>query len=129
MLLLSAIQKLSGACIMLIHAYKQVIYIIPIVNQTSYSKPRESTRVMDDSTSVTPSASPASSITSTPAGTLESTPVILPDLTRGPLGMIGEVFHVRDRLAATAVVQFISLFCCSFQTFMNKCVCSVWSCS
>lgn len=111
---------------MLIHAYKQVIYIIPVVNQTSCYRTRESVGVTspgDDPPSVsgTPSASPASSTMSTP--TPESKHVVVcPDLHRGPLGMISEVFRVQDRLAATALVQLVSLFCCSFQTFMNKCV-------
>ncbi|KAF8559416.1 hypothetical protein OG21DRAFT_1503318 [Imleria badia] len=122
-LLLSAIQKLSGACIMLIHAYKQVIYIIPIVNQTNCT--RESTRVTsagDEPVSVTPSVSRASSTLSMHASTPEKH-VVFSDLTRGPLGMISEVLCVQDRLAATALVQFVSLFCCSFQTFMNKLLC------
>ncbi|KAG8220111.1 hypothetical protein J3R82DRAFT_1131 [Butyriboletus roseoflavus] len=123
-LLLSAIQKLSGACIMLIHAYKQVIYIIPVVNQTSCSRTRPALTALTSAedepppVSVTPSTSSASSMH-------EGTPhaVVSPDLTHGPLGMISEVFQVQDRLAATALVHFVSLFCCSFQTFMNKLLC------
>ena len=113
---------------MFIHAYKQVIYIIPIVNQTDCRQTRESIRTMsaDESVSETPSASRASSTMSTHANTPESKHVVvLSDLTRGPLEMISEVFRVQDRLAATALVHFVSLFCSSFQTFMNKCVCSM----
>ncbi|KAH0838606.1 hypothetical protein J3R83DRAFT_6928 [Lanmaoa asiatica] len=112
-LLLSTIQKLSGMCIMLIHAYKQVIHIIPIINQTDCS----GTRPGDDSppVSMTPSVSSASS------GTHESEDTR--DLTRGPLVMISEILQVQDRFAATALVQIVSLFCCSFQTFMNKLLC------
>jgi len=66
----------------------------------------------------TPSASSVSSRASTP----ESRHVVCPDLTRGPLGMVSEVLRVQDRLAASALVQFVSLFCCYFQMFMNKCV-------
>lgn len=124
--LLSAIQKLSGMCIMLIHAYKQVIHIIPIVNQTSYSGTRpvlaSPTNTEDDPPPV--STTPLSSSTSSTASTHRHA-VISRDLTRGPLGMISEVLQVQDRLAASALVQLVSLFCFSFQTLMNKCVCWV----
>ncbi|KAF8139931.1 PXA domain-containing protein [Boletus edulis] len=123
-LLLSAIQKLSGTCIMLIHAYKQIIYIIPVVNQTSCLQTRASTRILnggDEPVSGTSSPSPAPSTISTHAESKHD--VVPPDLTRGPLGMISEVLRVQDRLAATALVQLVSLFCCSFQTFMNKLLC------
>lgn len=115
---------------MLIHAYKQVLYIIPIVNQAS-CRTRESASpvsAVDNPPFVsrTLSASPASSTASMHASTPESKHVVVcPDLPRGPLGMISEVLRVQDRLAATALVQLVSLFCCSFQTFMNRCVGSV----
>ena len=114
---------------MLIHAYKQAIYMIPIVNQTNVSRSRlgrESARATspprNDSRSV--SASSASSSVSTT--TSESgVAVVSVELARGPLETMAEVLHVQDRLAASALIQFISLLCCLFQTFTNKYVAPV----
>ncbi|KAG9314664.1 hypothetical protein JVU11DRAFT_5469 [Chiua virens] len=115
-LLLSTIQRLSGMCIMLIHAYKQVIYIIPVVNQTSCSQTRGPVQItsLDNSSRTTSPFGPP---------TTESKLVVSRDFTRGPLEMISEVLRVRDRLAASAMLECVSLFCCSFQTFMNKLLC------
>jgi len=121
--LLSAIQRLSGTCIALIHAYKQIVYMIPIVNQTQTRPTRMALPSLEDD-----SPAPTRSSTSSAASFGTSAPEIkyttsYPDLTRGPLEMMSEVLCARERLATAALFNLVSLLCCGFQTFMNKLLC------
>ena len=114
---------------MLIHAYKQAIYMIPIVNQTNVSRSRlgrESARATSPPRNDSRSASAFSASSSVSTTTSESgVAVVSVELARGPLETMAEVLHVQDRLAASALIQFISLLCCLFQTFTNKYVAPV----
>ncbi|KAF8845426.1 hypothetical protein BDN67DRAFT_1065284 [Paxillus ammoniavirescens] len=139
-LFLSAIQTLSGACLALIHAYKQTIITITLVNKSSFPLPTPRTQPArsqldvpgatpfatsrDNFLSVSSISSDASSSTShyasTSQGKLEQPTVRAPDLVRGPLVMTWALLNVQERLATTALFQTIFMFCRFFHSFMNK---------
>ncbi|KAF9229677.1 hypothetical protein BS17DRAFT_771779 [Gyrodon lividus] len=139
-LFLSAIQTLSGACLALIHAYKQTIVTITLVNKSSFSlptprpqptrsqldvpQPTPSTMSRDNFRPVSPISSSAPSVASLCASTSQSKqcqPAIrAPNLVDGLLVMIRALLNVQERLSTTALFQTISMFCCFFQSFMNK---------
>ncbi|KAF9243784.1 PXA domain-containing protein [Melanogaster broomeanus] len=137
-LFLSAIQTLSGACLVLIHAYKQTITTITLVNKSNFSRPTPRTRsarsqldllpttpsTSSRDSSVSPISSTKSSTASQYATTSQSnlgqTTIRGPDLVRGPLVMISAMLNVQERLATTALFQTIFMFCSFLQSFMNK---------
>ncbi|KAH7883916.1 PXA domain-containing protein [Phlebopus sp. FC_14] len=138
--LLSAIQSLSGACLVLIHAYKQTLHTIKLVNGSIPSTPTQSSRsppprtisplaarhnARPPSPTTLPPISAASSTTSLhaslPGMELEQSAKNIPcDLVRAPLALISEIFHVQSRFSTTVLFQAVSMFCSFFHLFMNK---------
>ncbi|KAI6159537.1 PXA domain-containing protein [Pisolithus thermaeus] len=136
-LLLSAIQSLSGTCLALIHAYKQAISTIKLVNESTAtkhpttasnasrpgvlsSKAQECTIPM----SGTPSSSPVPSTTLL-QDTLERPPIptaVDPpnDFVRGPLVMFCEIFRLHWHFAGAIAFNFLFMLCTCFRTFINN---------
>ncbi|KIJ68760.1 hypothetical protein HYDPIDRAFT_81487 [Hydnomerulius pinastri MD-312] len=145
-LFLSAIQSLSGACLALIHAYKQTINTIKLVNKSSPSRSTVQIQPSPSRTDLPPSTpqtnlranarlgsgSPTSAYASATSSTASShssiprlKPVqplikVPPDFVRGPLIMLVEVFNVQERFSTAALFQTVFMFCCFVKLFMNK---------
>ncbi|KAI6045144.1 hypothetical protein EDC04DRAFT_3137448 [Pisolithus marmoratus] len=136
-LLLSAIQSLSGACLSLIHAYKQAISTIKLVNESTATrrattanttsgpevprlKAQKCTIPMSraSSSSSVPSATPSQH---TPERPPIPTAVEAPhDFMRGPLVMFCEIFRMHWRISSAIAFNFFLMLCTFFRTFINN---------
>lgn len=133
-LLLSAIQSLSGTCLALIHAYKQAISTIKLVNEsiatkhpTTANTASRSSRPAQKCTipiSRTSSSSPVLSTTllqDTPEHLSIPTVVDAPhDFVRGPLVMFCEIFRLHWRFSSAITFNFLFLLCTCFRAFINN---------
>ena len=143
MLFLSAIQSLSGACLALIHAYKQAISTIRLVNKSSVRHsvtPPLMSPLRPESPSganLSRSLSRGSSysftgLPSPPPDTPQYPPSpevpvdkVLHDLARGPLMLLCQVLRLQWRFSSSIAFNLVAMACCFFTTFINKYVLSV----
>lgn len=145
-IILSALQSFSGACLALMHSYKQAINTIKLVNQTPPRPHRETndtkpspasdtkppTPIIDSqrppsivlSRSLSSKSSAASSHLHTelaPSLSVASLPNNLPqDYAVAPLLMISEIFNTRNRFAATLFLTTLSMASSSMTPFLDK---------
>ncbi|KAL4068356.1 PXA domain-containing protein [Scleroderma yunnanense] len=139
-LFLSAIQSLSGACLALIHAYKQAISTIRLVNKSSTKRstsviaippplrPDSPSGIHKCSRSVSRESS--YSFAGSPSPSI-GTPQHLPppegpvdnDFVRGPLMLLCEVFELQWRSSSAIAFNLLYMVCCFFRTFINNFLC------
>lgn len=128
-LFLSTIQSISGACLALIHAYKQIVSTVKAVNQLPPPSERFTTL---KPTSPYTSASPSSSTSSlsAPISPSQSGPQIhepshdiepeVDDYANTPLMMISEIFTLKDRFASSALLSIILAVSTTFTSFFDR---------
>lgn len=135
---LSAIQALSGACLAMIHAYKQAVGTIKRVNQTPpraqparrvsspLPRPRSPTSVPIPTSPVSPSISASSSVSSWAAPAEPTMPPIPPhdttpnDYALPPLTLVSEIFTTHARMASSSVTHTLSLLLVFFAPFLDR---------
>ncbi|KAI6153285.1 PXA domain-containing protein [Pisolithus tinctorius] len=130
-LLLSTIQSLSGACLALIHVYKQAISTIKLVNESTATKhPRAANATSNASRPEVPPSKgqkctiPMSRTSSSSSVPSTNTPERLPeaphDFIRGPLVMFCEIFRMHWRFSSAVAFNFLFMLCTCFRTFINS---------
>ncbi|KIM54229.1 hypothetical protein SCLCIDRAFT_99106, partial [Scleroderma citrinum Foug A] len=141
-LFLSAIQSLSGACLALIHAYKQAISTIRLVNKSSMkhsvtpplmsplrpespSGAQRLSRSLSRGSSYSFAGSPSPPLGDpqylrTPEGPVDKVPH---DLARGPLILLCEVFRLQWRFSSAIAFNLVFMGCFFFRTFINNLLC------
>ncbi|KAJ7462626.1 PXA domain-containing protein [Mycena galericulata] len=135
---LSAIQTLSGACLAMIHAYRQAVTTIKRVNQTPprpqptrrvsspFPRPRSPTSVPIPTSPTSPSISASSSTSSwaaAPDPSVTSTPPseAPPDNYALPaLALFSEIFTTPARMAASSITHTLSLLLLIFSPFLDR---------
>ncbi|KAJ7139874.1 PXA domain-containing protein [Mycena epipterygia] len=135
---LSAIQALSGACLAMIHAYKQAVGTIKRVNQTPpraqparrvsspLPRPRSPTSVPIPTSPVSPSISASSSVSSWAAPAEPTMPPIPPhdttpnDYALPPLALVSEIFTTHARMASSSITHTLSLLLVFFAPFLDR---------
>ncbi|KAJ7655071.1 PXA domain-containing protein [Mycena polygramma] len=133
---LSAIQALSGACLAMIHAYKQAVGTIKRVNQTPlrpqqarrvsspFPRPRSPTSIPIPTSPVSPSVSASSSVSSWAADT--SPPPFIPsdtmsnDYALPSLTLVSEIFTTPTRMASSSITHTLSLLLVFFAPFLDR---------
>ncbi|KAJ7900088.1 PXA domain-containing protein [Mycena olivaceomarginata] len=141
---LSAIQALSGACLAMIHAYKQAVGTIKRVNQTPprpqptrrvpspFPRPRSPTSIPIPASPMSPSISASSSVSSSWAAT--PTDTSLPHQVPSPdtpssdyalpsLTLVSEIFTTPARMASASIMHTISLLLVLFAPFLDRARC------
>uniref|UniRef100_A0A0W0FY59 PXA domain-containing protein n=1 Tax=Moniliophthora roreri TaxID=221103 RepID=A0A0W0FY59_MONRR len=138
-IILSAIQSISGACLALIHAYKQAVTTIKLVNQSALPKssPSLSRRPSQTSMPELPPLSRASSISvSSSTSSLPPTPVYPstfpphvmnqlmddPDhnYAQPPLEMVAEIFNTSQRHASSTILGTAGMAVSCFTPFLDR---------
>ncbi|KAF4605422.1 hypothetical protein EYR40_004206 [Pleurotus pulmonarius] len=131
---LSAIQSLSGFCLVLINTYKQAVSTIKLVNKSTPKgrspSPPLPTPVVELTMPPTPLTPPISTTSSTssihsPINTTQPSP---PDLSisqadnyaLGPLLMFNEIFCTRERLASNMITTTMTLLTTLLMTFLDR---------
>nr|GAT47903.1 predicted protein [Mycena chlorophos] len=122
--LLSAIQALSGTCLAMINAYKQAVGTIKRVNQAPVGR-RASLPVpppMPSSPSISASSSISSYIPSLDTlSTSKSTPEPTTNEYALPaLLLVSEVFSTKSRMAASSIMHTLLLLAASFTPFLDR---------
>ncbi|KAF9454917.1 hypothetical protein P691DRAFT_654969 [Macrolepiota fuliginosa MF-IS2] len=135
---LSALQSFSSTCLALIHAYKQAINTIKLVNQSPPHTPRstspppqpptndnetEPTQSKPPSTPPTPST--ASSLSYYSRSAFPQTPTVLTqhdslNYASSPLRLFSEIFLTSERLAATSLINLLGMISASMTSFLDK---------
>jgi hypothetical protein len=124
--LLSAIQSISGACLALVHAYKSTISTIKLVNQSpSLSSLAEPTPppITPPPSKLSVSATSSTSSLLIPQST--SSPTQFPitssgDYASAPIDMFAEVFSTSDRFASATLISTISMISASSMPFLDR---------
>ncbi|KAJ7357113.1 PXA domain-containing protein [Mycena albidolilacea] len=137
---LSAIQALSGACLAMIHAYKQAVGTIKRVNQTPprpqptrrvpspFPRPRSPTSIPIPASPMSPSISASSSVSSwaaTPPDTSLPHQIPSPDTPSSDyalpsLTLVSEIFTTPARMASASIMHTISLLLVLFAPFLDR---------
>ncbi|KAJ7042498.1 PXA domain-containing protein [Mycena alexandri] len=134
---LSAIQALSGACLAMIHAYKQAVGTIKRVNQTPrpqpvrrvsppFPRPRSPASVPIPTSPMSPSISASSSVSSWAASPDNSLPSIPPsditpnDYALPSLTLVSEIFTTSTRMASSSITHTVSLLLMLFAPFLDR---------
>lgn len=144
-IILSVLQSFSGACIALIHAYKQAIITIKLVQhsppyrsstlppQTGHTVPPSTSPVADQShkfvppPSISPTASTSSSTSS--YRPQQSASISAESLTITQVGgnyaapglaMVSEVFSTRDRFSSNIFHMMLTMLSISITSFLDK---------
>ncbi|KAJ6509280.1 PXA domain-containing protein [Mycena vitilis] len=135
---LSAIQALSGACLAMIHAYKQAVGTIKRVNQTPlrpqqarrvsspFPRPRSPTSIPIPTFPVSPSISASSSVSSWAAAPDTSPPPLIPsdtmsnDYALPSLTLVSEIFTTPTRMASSSIAHTLSLLLVFFAPFLDR---------
>ncbi|PBL00812.1 hypothetical protein ARMGADRAFT_956923 [Armillaria gallica] len=142
--LLSAIQSISGACLALIHTYKHAVNTIKLVNQSpsksfhpspSLKTAQASSPILTEaiSPSVSRTPSESSSTSSLPKAPLSPSDFPAPPsistnrrerlheyYAHGPILMISEIFSMRDRYASSVIITTISMLASFFTPFLDR---------
>ncbi|KAF9036448.1 hypothetical protein BDZ89DRAFT_1090801 [Hymenopellis radicata] len=145
-LFLSAIQSISGACLALIHTYKQAVNTIKLVNQTPrkgdgglspkpeylpHSSTLQRTTSSHYESRLSPSLSRAPSVSSSmssppsPASSSSSfdenvNGAIQPHYVQAPLHMVAEVFSMGDRFASSVIETTARMLASFFAPFLDR---------
>ncbi|KAJ7071272.1 PXA domain-containing protein [Mycena amicta] len=119
--LLSAIQALSGTCLAMINAYKQAVGTIKRVNQTP-SRPPVARR-MSSPIPLSPSISASSSISSYAAS--QDVAPTSPELSTNDyalpaLVLVSEVFSTQARMASSSIMHTLLLLSVAFTPFLDR---------
>ncbi|KAJ7783508.1 PXA domain-containing protein [Mycena maculata] len=135
---LSAIQALSGACLAMIHAYRQAITTIKRVNQTPprpqptrrvsspFPRPRSPASVPIPTSPVSPSISASSSVSSWATSPDPSAPSTPPhdtpprDYALPALALLSEMFSTPARMASSSIMHTLSLLLLFFSPFLDR---------
>ena len=141
-IILSALQSFSGACLALMHAYKQAISTIKLVNQspvypvqdavgsepshiTEQSTPGEKDPDQVPSSTHVRSLSSATTASTTlrqesPSATAFS-PIAHPqDYAVAPILMVSEIFSTRNRFSSTLFISTLSMASAAMTPFLDK---------
>lgn len=143
-IILSALQSFSGACLALMHAYKQAISTIKLVNQSPPLPPKDppsSNPSTPDTQPLnvpqpaqTPAAAPSRTLSSNSStisvqhpsdGSSNLPPVIPPnhqsqDYAVAPLRMVTEIINAHERYASTLFLSTLSMVASSTASFLDK---------
>lgn len=111
-LILSAIQAVSGACLALVQGYKQALGTIRRVNRI---QPKDHIHPM-----TSPSTSSSSTTTSASSTVAPAPPP--GDYASPPLAMLAEVFTLHDRLASTVLLTTTQILTALSTSFLDRCV-------
>ncbi|KAF8898503.1 PXA domain-containing protein [Infundibulicybe gibba] len=116
-LILSAIQALSGICLTLIQAYKQTFHTIKLVNQSKPIAPPPKSPF-----EVAPSLSPSLSTSSSSSSVIQPTTIVSnqPRHALPFIAMINEVFSTQDRLAASTITNTLTILTTSLTPFIDR---------
>jgi hypothetical protein len=131
---LSAIQSISGACLALVHAYKQVYSTIKLVNKTP-PLAKSTSAVL--SSPASPSSPPLKSLLSPSANSSTSSlslppPLPSPQLRSGSalqsqpdyirplLEMFAEILTTRNRFASSTIMGTLSMLSASLTPFLDR---------
>ncbi|KAJ3501194.1 hypothetical protein NMY22_g19009 [Coprinellus aureogranulatus] len=147
-LILSALQSFSGACLALIHSYKQAINTIKLVNQSptqpapdpsmppkspvAITPPQpcrtDSTLINTVSSANSQSISDRSSVNSnhlrppddSPGSIPVSSPSVPQEYSAAPLAMLSEIINAKDRFATTLLLSTLSMTSTYMTPFLDK---------
>jgi hypothetical protein len=119
-LILSAIQTISGACLALIQAYKQTLNTIKRVNKLQPKEHVQPTDHIYPMSSPTASSSTASSSTASSSTTSAPPPLLPGNYASPPLAMIAEVFTFHDRLASTVLLTTTHIITTLSTSFLDR---------
>ncbi|KAG7450305.1 uncharacterized protein BT62DRAFT_927622 [Guyanagaster necrorhizus] len=145
---LSAIQSISGACLALIHTYKQAVNTIKLVNQSppkSFhpSSSHSSLKSTPSSSPVLPETNLSSSLSRAPSessstSSLAKAPLFPSDhpalpfvptnqnehhheyYAHGPILVISEIFSMHERYASSVIITTISMLASFFTSFLDR---------
>ncbi|KAF7319955.1 PXA domain-containing protein [Mycena kentingensis (nom. inval.)] len=125
--LLSAIQALSGTCLAMINAYRQAVGTIKRVNQSqpsSVSRPLPNRRASSP-TLHSPSISASSSVSSSYSASFDAAPSSEPVPTTNEyafpaLVLATEIFSTHTRMAASSIVHTLFLLAVLFTPFLDR---------
>ncbi|KXN89819.1 PXA domain protein 1 [Leucoagaricus sp. SymC.cos] len=126
--LLSALQSFSSTCLALIHAYKQAISTIKLVNQSPMHTPRSAspqpetqrTTTYCQAEHSTSSSQTRHSCIPSKAPSTSPAPSSAEDYASQPLLFLSEMFLTSERLAATTVMTFFAMISASITPFLDK---------
>ncbi|KAJ7169629.1 PXA domain-containing protein [Mycena filopes] len=136
--LLSAIQALSGACLAMIHAYKQAVGTIKRVNQTPrpqlvrrvsspFPRPRSPASIPIPTSPMSPSISASSSVSSWAAAGPDISLPPIPSSDTAPndyalpsLTLVSEIFTTSARMASSSITHTVSLLLMLFAPFLDR---------
>ncbi|KAJ2928917.1 hypothetical protein H1R20_g8341, partial [Candolleomyces eurysporus] len=140
-IILSALQSFSGACLAFMHAYKQAISTIKLVNQTPSQPSKDSTSSQHSATDIQPTkvaqptqAPPVASSSSSSSTTSvnlpsDGIPTVSPvpppsqqvqDYAIAPLRMLTEIINAHERYASTLFLSTLSMTASSMTPFLDK---------
>ncbi|KAF8213325.1 PXA domain-containing protein [Mycena galopus ATCC 62051] len=138
---LSAIQALSGMCLAMIQAYKQAVGTIKRVNQTPprpqlarrvsspFPRPRSPASIPIPTSPISPSISASSSVSSwaatgpdTSHPPISSSPDTPPssDFALPSLTLVSEIFTTSTRMASSSITHTLSLLLVLFAPFLDR---------
>ncbi|KAK0208541.1 PXA domain-containing protein [Desarmillaria ectypa] len=139
---LSAIQSISGACLALIHTYKNAVNTIKLMNQSPPKSfhPSPSLKSTSSSNPVLPETIPLSRAPSKSSSTFSLPPMPLspsdfpapPSVptnrneyiheyyAHAPILMISEIFSLHDRYASSVIITTISMLASFFTPFLDR---------
>ncbi|KAH7912563.1 PXA domain-containing protein [Hygrophoropsis aurantiaca] len=145
---LSAIQSISGTCLALIHAYKQMVNTIKLVNQSAPPRPPAQTQPSSHPTQApspprpihlsirTNSGRSTSPLSSSYASAASSTSSLHPhpashqpsstvdhspnDYARQLFSLVSEIFTMQDRFASSTILHTINVMFAFSSAFVNR---------
>ncbi|TFK76884.1 hypothetical protein BDN72DRAFT_830053 [Pluteus cervinus] len=125
-IILSAIQSFSGACLALAQAYKQTVSTIKRVNQTAQPATTANS-IGSNPPDNQPKQSAASSYSNTPTSSVFSLPPIVPvekpppsNLTPPLIDLLAEIFTLHQRFASSILTTFLTITAAFFSPFLDR---------
>lgn len=139
-MILSFLQSFSGMCLALIHAYKQAVSTIKLVQQSPPRSPQPPPKKLTTShaplppepivrgSSITSVRSTTSSISSNTYPPISTTNTLVPPSSQPeqqsyaepPLILFSEIFSTQDRFTSTLSVTMASMVAASMTPFLDK---------